>query len=419
MKKILAVIALLIIILSLVVVCGTKIYRGANPDSAVENNVVSVVIKLGGIVLFPAQSVEEFVTNPVEEVLSELDGLKEMISFSEESEVKIILKFNEGIDIDAAVSDAREKIDAIRNTLPEETQSPVVSKFDAWDKPVILVFLVSDEYSPRQLLEIAENQLKEKIAGIAGVANIEIAGEGVSAHSNASLNGKTAVSLYIQRESGADIETLEKEISKSAESLKEALGKDITFSIIRNNDVPEIVEIFMQLPPDEKFNKYNGIVKDFENKLISKFKDNIESVSLKTTKHNVFFHVKVKNNPEDFKKQVRPLFSNCYPLFVYFPSDAHDSEKTIFIDIYGTEYNVLRDIAFSFSGKVNMIKGFTDVKIRMYESEERGWYHKNKKRFMQMVAHINKMSRTEAEKEINSLLQNVKLPEGYYYEIAS
>ncbi|MCR4662755.1 MAG: efflux RND transporter permease subunit [Endomicrobiaceae bacterium] len=143
-----------------------------NPSA--QSGLVSVITRLRGGVA--ASEVEKYVTKPLEEVFAELNGLKEMISSSKESESNIMMMFHHNVDTDFIVIDIREKIAMIKHNLPKETEKPIIAKFEQSDSPIIILSLSSFEKTPEQLREIAEEQLKEKIMRVSGVANVEFGG---------------------------------------------------------------------------------------------------------------------------------------------------------------------------------------------------------------------------------------------------
>lgn len=143
-----------------------------NPSS--QAGLVSVITRLRGGVA--ASEVEKYVTKPLEEVFAELNGLKEMISSSKESESNIMMTFHHNVDTDFIVIDIREKIAMIKHTLPKETEKPIIAKFEQSDSPIIIMSLSSPMKTPEQLREIAEEEIKEKILRVSGVANVEFGG---------------------------------------------------------------------------------------------------------------------------------------------------------------------------------------------------------------------------------------------------
>ncbi|MBR4632205.1 MAG: efflux RND transporter permease subunit [Elusimicrobia bacterium] len=143
-------------------------------NPTMQSGFVSVITRLRGGVA--ASEVEKYVTKPLEEVFAELNGLKEMISSSKESESNIMMMFHHNIDTDFIVIDIREKIAMIKHNLPKETEKPIIAKFEQSDSPILILSLSSEQKTPEQLREIAEEQLKEKFMRVAGVANVEFGG---------------------------------------------------------------------------------------------------------------------------------------------------------------------------------------------------------------------------------------------------
>jgi HAE1 family hydrophobic/amphiphilic exporter-1 len=143
-------------------------------NPSIQSGMVSVITRLRGGVA--SSEVEKYVTRPLEEVFSELSGLKEMISSSKESESNVMMTFHYGVNTDFIVIDVREKLALVKHLLPKETEKPIIAKFEQSDAPIIIIALSSEKFSPEQLREIAEEQIKEKIMRVSGVANIEIGG---------------------------------------------------------------------------------------------------------------------------------------------------------------------------------------------------------------------------------------------------
>ncbi len=139
-----------------------------------QSGLVSVVTRLRGGVA--SSEVEKYVTRPMEEVFAELNGLKEMISSSKESESNIMMMFHHNVDTDFIVIDIREKIAMVRHLLPKETEKPIIAKFEQSDSPVVILSLSSDHKTTEELRIIAEEQIKEKILRVSGVANVEFGG---------------------------------------------------------------------------------------------------------------------------------------------------------------------------------------------------------------------------------------------------
>ena len=126
--------------------------------------------------------------------------------------------------------------------------------------------------------------------------------------------------------------------------------------------------IGVQFPPATRIELSNEVVKKMEKALLS-YKDQVERVSSKVEKLHTFVEVKVYEKPEEFKEEFRKRFGEFSPAFVYFQDSQDSAAKEIYIDFYGQDYETLKQLAFSSSGRLQQVNGLTDVKIRMREDE--------------------------------------------------
>jgi HAE1 family hydrophobic/amphiphilic exporter-1 len=647
-----------------------------NPNT--QTGMVSVITRLrGGIA---STEVEKYVTRPLEEVFSELNGLKEMISSSKESESNIMMTFHHGIDTDFIVIDIREKLALVRHLLPKETEKPIIAKFEQSDAPIIIVAMSSEKFSTEELRQIADENIKEKIMRVSGVANIEVGGgmerkllieidnsklvaynlsileviqkinlsnisisageideksknyiiRATGEYTNieeiantgiaitpvgsiitikdiatvrdsfyeptsfSRLNVQSVVSLYIQKESTANTISTARDTLKIIDNLRETIDQNIALTVVKNDAEyigkaiyslcealivaalllagilflfmkniknvvivattlplsllisvllmyfakqtfnvmtlsglamgmanvmdnaivvienisfhhhrktyktkaelvvkgtaelwqpifastvttivvflplvflePEIRQLYMpfgltitfalmaslistmifvppqiyrwqnnfelefqdwyikirhfygrilkfvfrkqtyvwlfvficflisvkilqtrdsefmdagdintfrigiQFPPATRIEVSNEMVKKMETKLMS-FKDDVERVSSKVEKLHTFIEVKVYKDADRFKGEFRKYFSDYAPAFIYYQDSDSAGAKEMFVDFYGQDYDTLKQLAFSSSGRLQQVKGLTDVKIRMREDE--------------------------------------------------
>lgn len=131
----------------------TTIYPGAGPDE-----------------------VNTLVSRNVEEAVSGVAGLIEVTSTSQEGVSSVALQFEVGTNMDAALNDVRSKVDTVIRLLPDDVERPVVSKFDSNSDPIINLVLRSENLSNRQLRDLADNVLADRLSQIAGVANVAVSG---------------------------------------------------------------------------------------------------------------------------------------------------------------------------------------------------------------------------------------------------
>ena len=79
---------------------------------------------------------------PVEEAVSTMSGIKRMEANARADGAEIFIQFSDwSRDVAIAASEARERIDAIRDDLPDDLQRYFVLKFSTTDQPVLRVRL--------------------------------------------------------------------------------------------------------------------------------------------------------------------------------------------------------------------------------------------------------------------------------------
>lgn len=119
--------------------------------------------------------VENLVSRPIEEVLGTVNNIKSVSSVSRKGSSIVIAEFNWGIDMDFAALDVREKVDLVKDFLPDESEAPMVVKFDPTSMPIMQLVLNGDR-SPYELRYIADHTLKSRLERLEGVASVNVSG---------------------------------------------------------------------------------------------------------------------------------------------------------------------------------------------------------------------------------------------------
>jgi multidrug efflux pump len=124
-----------------------------------------------------AEVIESQITEPLEESISGIAGIRNMTSTSSDGRSSIVVEFNLGVNMETAANDVRDKVSiAIRN-LPPDADPPIVSKSDANAQTILSITVQSDRRNMLELTEIANNIFKERLQTIDGVSVIRIWGE--------------------------------------------------------------------------------------------------------------------------------------------------------------------------------------------------------------------------------------------------
>jgi multidrug efflux pump len=117
------------------------------------------------------------ITEPLEEAINGISGIKSLTSISNDGASNITVEFEVGADMEAAANDVRDKVSRAQRNLPPDVDPPVISKQDADSQPVIMMTVGSSQRSLLELSDIALNVFKERIQTIEGVSEIRIWGE--------------------------------------------------------------------------------------------------------------------------------------------------------------------------------------------------------------------------------------------------
>ncbi len=121
------------------------------------------------------EEVERTIVRPAEEALATLSGIKRMNSRSSADGGGVFLQFGWGRDTDVLASEARERLDAIRDELPSDFQRYFVFKWSSADEPILRVRFSSDR-DLRGEWDLLERNVKRRLERIPGVARVDISG---------------------------------------------------------------------------------------------------------------------------------------------------------------------------------------------------------------------------------------------------
>jgi multidrug efflux pump len=124
-----------------------------------------------------AEVVETSVTQPIEEAVNGIEGVKHVTSISREQVSTVNVEFELGRDIEAAANDVRDRVARTRSQLPEEIDDPVIAKTDSDASPVLWLALYGPGYDEVELTSIVESRIRDRVAKVPGVAAVMIGGE--------------------------------------------------------------------------------------------------------------------------------------------------------------------------------------------------------------------------------------------------
>jgi HAE1 family hydrophobic/amphiphilic exporter-1 len=134
--------------------------------------VISVTVAYPGA---GPEEIENLIAKPIEEELSSISGLKRVSSSSQEGFVMIIAEFYLETDIKWAEQEVRSRISRAKRNLPENTNEPVILRFDPADQPVVRLAVFAD-LPPGKLHELADKTIKARLEQITDVGAVRLVG---------------------------------------------------------------------------------------------------------------------------------------------------------------------------------------------------------------------------------------------------
>lgn len=131
--------------------------------------------------------------------------------------------------------------------------------------------------------------------------------------------------------------------------------------------------IFVELPAGAKLDISDQVVREVESKLSDtpEIANVVKTAAARVEGWSSKVYVTLSPRSErsrsvqDVINDIRPKVADIgqqFDAFIYFSEPA--SSKEFFIDVFGPDYNELRDLASAIAGRLENVKGLTDIKLR-------------------------------------------------------
>ncbi|MEC9375825.1 MAG: efflux RND transporter permease subunit [Pseudomonadota bacterium] len=156
------------------IVGGIVSYISAPKENEPEINIPFIYVEVTLEGVSPEDS-ERLLVRPLEQELRDVQDVKEMVASGGENRATVTLEFQPEADVDKALNDVREKVDLAKAKLPAAAEEPRVTqvKFSRFN-PMLVMILGGN--APERTLTALSLDLQEKIEGITGVLEVNIAG---------------------------------------------------------------------------------------------------------------------------------------------------------------------------------------------------------------------------------------------------
>lgn len=167
----------LAIVLSIIIIVFGVLgytYLGIREFPSVDPPIITVSTSYVGA---NADVIESQITEPLEESINGIAGIKSLTSSSRDGRSTITVEFDIDVDLEAAANDVRDRVSRSLSVLPPDIDMPIVAKADADATPIVFLNVQSDTRNLLELTEIANNVFKERLQTISGVSAVQIWGE--------------------------------------------------------------------------------------------------------------------------------------------------------------------------------------------------------------------------------------------------
>lgn len=141
------------------------------PD--VEFPVINVQINWEGAA---PEVLESDVVDIIEDAVTAVQGIRDISSTARQGSASVTLELELDRDIDVAVQEVQTKIAQAQRRLPNDIDPPTVSKVNPQDNPIMWLGVASDTLPLRDLMDYAQNNLKDKFQTVSGVGEVLMGG---------------------------------------------------------------------------------------------------------------------------------------------------------------------------------------------------------------------------------------------------
>lgn len=165
------------IVMSIVIVLLGVIgftFLGVREYPSIDPPIITVGVSYVGA---NADIIESQITEPLEESINGIAGIRSITSVSRDGRSSITVEFNVDVNLEDAANDVRDRVSRSVANLPPDADPPVVTKTDADANPIMYITLKSESKNLLEVSDIASNIFKERLQTIPGVSEVRIFGE--------------------------------------------------------------------------------------------------------------------------------------------------------------------------------------------------------------------------------------------------
>ncbi|MBQ7703135.1 MAG: efflux RND transporter permease subunit [Firmicutes bacterium] len=165
----------IIVAVIVIIVLGVVSFMRLTPDLLPSIDLPYVMV----MTTYPGatpEEVEEQVTKPLEQSLATVENLKTLMSSSSPSYSLVMMEFENGSSMDAAVVDVLQQVDMVEGSWGENIGSPYILKINPTMIPIMIAAVDRDGYDLKEVSEFTTDKLLTALEGTNGVASVRTGG---------------------------------------------------------------------------------------------------------------------------------------------------------------------------------------------------------------------------------------------------
>src|SRR2546427_1011516 len=122
------------------------------------------------------EAVERTVTYPLEQAVTRVAGVQQILSTTRQGLSDIDVYFNWGTDLNTSEVELIQNVQRVMRTLPTGVSQPFVQKFDVSNIPVVQVVVGGAGLDARQLYDLGYNVIEPQLERLPGVSTAFVNG---------------------------------------------------------------------------------------------------------------------------------------------------------------------------------------------------------------------------------------------------
>ncbi len=120
--------------------------------------------------------VEANVVDIIEDAVMTVEGVQNVTSSTQYGSASITVEFDLSRNIAEALQEVQTKVAAAQRNLPPDLESPVISKTNPEDQPILWMAVTSDQHKLPELMRYVKDTLKDRFSSLPGVGEILFGG---------------------------------------------------------------------------------------------------------------------------------------------------------------------------------------------------------------------------------------------------